>query len=372
MSATATTVPRRFHTQLQPLTISHDPSKSHEGPASSTPKVLTNTSTLPRPIIVAARAYYLEQTPPIGQNSHALQRRRRLIERQEFPRRHSVLPSPGSLATKIASFKVSSPSQNLEVVSKGESNSNVKIEPGEDVAMTEGKQNDIAKATAVATAERVEAVPTPTDFLREIPFQYTHDRLRDWGFAYLGNTATADCFINAVSLRRHSLQLVKEEIAGDQPGQTGMVTIRARILPKTKERKPFVIQRKFDVEELRASIPAVQRPVSTPLRRSHRARRSSAQLSSTKLRRRTRENLGENMWLPGKGAVPIHIEYALHYLPVLAALMLSGHVRKGDSIDLPLPHPESWRDMITYIYTGKGEISAGAKENIFYLAGDAG
>jgi hypothetical protein len=67
----------------------------------------------------------------------------------------------------------------------------------------------------------------------------------------------------------------------------------------------------------------------------------------------------------------LDIEYALHYLPVLAALMLSGHVRKGDTIDLPIPRPESWKETVTYIYTGFKSPSAAARENISYLAGHA-
>ena len=50
--------------------------------------------------------------------------------------------------------------------------------------------------------------------------------------------------------------------------------------------------------------------------------------------------------------------------------MLSGHVRRGDSIDLPLPRPEAWRDVVFYIYTGKGELSPAMKENILFLAGN--
>jgi len=49
--------------------------------------------------------------------------------------------------------------------------------------------------------------------------------------------------------------------------------------------------------------------------------------------------------------------------------MLSGHIRKGDTIDLPIPHPYAWRDVITYIYTGKTALTSAAKENIAYLAG---
>jgi hypothetical protein len=51
--------------------------------------------------------------------------------------------------------------------------------------------------------------------------------------------------------------------------------------------------------------------------------------------------------------------------------MLSGHVRKGDAIDLPLPQPEAWSSVISYIYTGKGELTSAMKENILYLAGHA-
>jgi hypothetical protein len=49
--------------------------------------------------------------------------------------------------------------------------------------------------------------------------------------------------------------------------------------------------------------------------------------------------------------------------------MLSGHVRKGDIIDLPIPHPESWKETVTYIYTGAQSPSPGVRENISYLAG---
>jgi len=49
--------------------------------------------------------------------------------------------------------------------------------------------------------------------------------------------------------------------------------------------------------------------------------------------------------------------------------MLSGHVRKGDAIDLPIPRPESWKETVTYIYTGAKTPSPAVRENITYLAG---
>jgi hypothetical protein len=66
------------------------------------------------------------------------------------------------------------------------------------------------------------------------------------------------------------------------------------------------------------------------------------------------------------------VEYALHYLPVLAALIFSEHVRKGDAIDLPMPNTWAWREVVSYIYTGQGVMTPAMKENILYLAGRVG
>lgn len=67
---------------------------------------------------------------------------------------------------------------------------------------------------------------------------------------------------------------------------------------------------------------------------------------------------------------PADVEYALHFLPVLAALLLSGHIRKGDTVDLPLPHPEVWDQVVTWVYTGKPEaVSPKVRSVIEYLGG---
>lgn len=63
------------------------------------------------------------------------------------------------------------------------------------------------------------------------------------------------------------------------------------------------------------------------------------------------------------------LQYARVHVPVLAALMLSGHVREGDIIDLPIPHPEAWPQTVAYFYTGLGELTEAIKQNILYLAG---
>ena len=63
------------------------------------------------------------------------------------------------------------------------------------------------------------------------------------------------------------------------------------------------------------------------------------------------------------------LRYARAHLPVLAALILSGHIRTGDIVDLPMPHPEAWASTMAYIYTGQGELTDAVKQNILHLGG---
>lgn len=65
----------------------------------------------------------------------------------------------------------------------------------------------------------------------------------------------------------------------------------------------------------------------------------------------------------------VDLEYARSYLPVLAALLLSGYIREGDIVDLPVPHPAAWPQTVAHVYTGKGELTEAVKENIRYLGG---
>ncbi|KAL2060107.1 hypothetical protein VTL71DRAFT_9929 [Oculimacula yallundae] len=368
-------IERRHHSQLQALKTRPDslftPSRRQSRQESATSAI--SLLTLPSPSLVAARAYFLEATTPIEQNVKTQQRRRSLIEGQAFPRRHSVLSTPRSLAVQLEKFTFSGGSNNLLTVPEADDNTAcVKVTDSSDIPMLEVEASD-----EVTPPRRNSGMlcGTPQEFLRQVPFQYTHDHLRDWGYAYLGNSATADAFINTISLRRPSMA----DLKGDSKAldTTDLTTVRARVTPNGKDRKPFLIQRKFNVEELRNSIPKA--PCSpnknegpTTLRRSSRTRRSSTQgPTGTRRKDSTNTKRKDKFNTPGKQAIPIHIEYALHFIPVLGALMLSGHVRKGDTIDLPIPHPEAWRDVLTYIYTGRGSLTSAMQENICFLAGHA-
>jgi hypothetical protein len=309
------TPPRQHHRVPQPLATGNDPSGRQGHRTSRTSFSSTRSSTpLPSPSLVAARTYYHEYVAPIGQNFDAHQRRRTLIEGQQTPQRSSTLVTAGALATQLATFKFTPGIQNLQaVLETADIGPKFKEEEAEG-DMYEIKQNDPIKDETIATHKLSNEFCDPiVDILRKVPFQYTHDHLREWGFAYLGNIATADAFVSAVSLRRPSLALVKEESVQIKSESLGMVTIRARVLPRAKERHPFLIQRQFDIEDLRASIPAQKLSRtsedidSTRIRHSSTLRRSSTQQLSLRSQQRGSADGSRGAqleWL-GKRAMPI-------------------------------------------------------------------
>lgn len=210
------------------------------------------------------------------------------------------------------------------------------------------------------------------------------DQLRAWGHVYYGNAKTADAFVVARSMRHHSSPLVGTGNDSPKLRGTNRLTVRAIIHPRITRRQSFLIQRSFDIDELRSTVPdpspmpaRVERtPTSasprTPSFASLRGRRSSSIKTSAVLSGRdyrSSVSLDFESLMRDAKAVPIHQKYARAYLPVLAALLVSGHVREGDVIYLPLPCAEAWPATVRYIYTGQGDLTEAVKENILYLAG---
>lgn len=194
------------------------------------------------------------------------------------------------------------------------------------------------------------------------------------------------------------------------------LTVRAIIKPKDVERPSFLIQRTFDLDALRATIPDPMPryhplsqlpplPLRVPMAPASSSSAARAALPTRPPLPRRRSSIRSGELLSGRGrhgrdhetlirdvkAVPIRksdsfpfpsktwytnplmsttdLKYARAHLPVLAALLASGHVREGDVVYLPLPHPEAWPHTVRYVYTGQGELTAAMRENILYLAG---
>ncbi|KAF7902927.1 hypothetical protein EAF00_002829 [Botryotinia globosa] len=324
------------------------------------------------PSLVAAQAYASQCQKPIGWTFDAWSRQNSLIRAQQTPRRHSTTVTLAKHTTFLDKASSSIPSSNSP---------SSQMVPGvllanEKMEQSKGCLNLRSKESAdfsIFDTRRHSETPASSTSTHRVPFEYTHNRLQTWGHVYFGNVTTADAFVNAVILRRPSLEMIKEQDMHESCRISDQVIIRARVSPREFERKPFWIQREVDIRELRDGIPIPQSYQdhprdSTIVRRSSRLRRLSLQQISIPNRRGTADHIRRQI-NSNHVAVPIHIEYALHYLPVLAALMLSGHIRKGDSIDLPLPSPEAWVDTIAYVYTGQGEITLAMKENILFLAG---
>ncbi|KAI0106006.1 hypothetical protein F4814DRAFT_442353 [Daldinia grandis] len=211
-------------------------------------------------------------------------------------------------------------------------------------------------------------------------------QLRAWGTVYFGNSKMADAFIIARSLRQHNCNSPTSPgfvklLAGAPPNKR--LTVRAIVRPHSQDRSAFLIQRNFDIDELRATIPdppphipvssgpdgqrsPSQNSASVPIQ--PRRRRSSTVRSGTLLRSDA-STLDLETLIRDARAIPMHLPYARAYLPVVAALLTSGHVREGDVVYLPMPHAEAWPETVRYVYTGQGELTEAVRENILYLAG---
>lgn len=184
---------------------------------------------LPSPSIVAAQAYASEYQIPTGREGDAWSWRGSLTQVRDIPRRHSTVVTLAVGATSSgnpSSSRTAPSSQNVpdfrftdEQLQKSKTHLN-----------TAGPKE--ASAVKISDAKYHSETSASLAPKHRVPFQYTHDRLQTWGHAYFGNIATADAFVNAVSLRRPSLVATKEQDGHKSPRSSDQVTIRARVLPK--------------------------------------------------------------------------------------------------------------------------------------------
>lgn len=85
------------------------------------------------------------------------------------------------------------------------------------------------------------------------------DMLQAWGHVYFNEPAKADVFVASTALRRPSCAAPAD---GGSSSDGNCVVIRARIRPRNKDRKPFLIARSFDLGQLRTTLPSTP---STPI-----------------------------------------------------------------------------------------------------------
>ncbi|KAK3309521.1 uncharacterized protein B0T15DRAFT_5142 [Chaetomium strumarium] len=255
------------------------------------------------------------------------------------------------------------------------------------------RQTLVAEARSILLSGTPDGLPRPppkpagtlTDRRQSLPSSFLSARrnsqqlrqeLLDWGRVYLGNARVADCFVAAVALRRPSDSSSADEAVAvkDKPAEgSSRVTIRARVRPCALDRKPFLIRRTFDMDELRATIPEPS-TVTPRTARPTAERNGQSPLPASQRRSSMAASIEHGLHLgrsplQSTNTVPIHLKYARAFLPVVAAFLYSGHIKTGDIIDLPLPYPEAWVQTVAHVYTGQGEATEAMKQNILYLGG---
>ncbi|KAF5652371.1 hypothetical protein F25303_3370 [Fusarium sp. NRRL 25303] len=195
-----------------------------------------------------------------------------------------------------------------------------------------------------------------------------------------------EVFVLPVELRRLSqLSSSDAEASSPYPSERRLTT---RVAVHSRGRKSIILSRTFDLDELQATLPVV-----SPLEQHKENRRAlvvtlqppsvSSRASSPGVSHERRHSHGvlprvDAKFSPaferrgsrqGCGPVSIRLSYARTYLPVLAAVILSEHVRPGDTVELPLPHPHAWADTVEHVYTGRVTLTEPIKQNILYLGG---
>lgn len=118
-------------------------------------------------------------------------------------------------------------------------------------------------------AERQIHNPLEPQYLGNIPFSYTTNKLREWGDVYLFNTATADAFIRAIpipvsnrqsppplslhqSLSDFSLNdndIKEEDVKMCEPPPTAKQIVKVKVVPQCRNRKSFFMQKAFPVRK---------------------------------------------------------------------------------------------------------------------------
>lgn len=93
------------------------------------------------------------------------------------------------------------------------------------------------------------------------------ETLHTCGHVYLGDLTKADVLVVPTALRRPS-GTEQPDSASERNGHSGHIAIRARVRPKGRERKPFLIERSIDVNVLRAMVASPATPVRSPRRLS--------------------------------------------------------------------------------------------------------
>lgn len=195
---------RRRQSELQPLLIDqqHYPDRRiFVNPAYRTPTVRSpgTATSLETPNSPFARQYYRKNDIVSSLQNSVVTGRSYSPAYQHHPRRHSSIYSPNGIASRMGHIAVSSPGvasisrsplRRTRFNSITEQSRSILL-AGIDEAKLEGVASVVApvRQTAIPVTANVPSVAHGHSS------NNAHQRLRYWGQAYLGNTATCDVFV---------------------------------------------------------------------------------------------------------------------------------------------------------------------------------
>ncbi|KAF5017772.1 hypothetical protein F66182_10279 [Fusarium sp. NRRL 66182] len=268
--------------------------------------------------------------------------------------------------------------------------------------------------------ERRQSSPCGVSHARAMQLARQREHLRRRGLVGSYRSREPEILVLPVELRRLS-QISSSDADPPSPYPVdGRLT--TRVVVHSHGRKPLILTRTFDLDELRATLPATSaaeyteesrrasvatlQPVpnvprssspgfSSERRHSHGALpRIDHSRSPSSDRRAPRQGLqpvairkSHTLYTPANshdqhhcsaknlytelGCIDLSLDlnYARKYLPVLAAIILSEIVGPGDTVELPLPHPRAWEDTVAYVYTARVALTEPIRQNISYLGG---
>lgn len=253
---------------LRPLSTTHiKPEQRPRGspypyrsnsPYREPPETPTSAISLATPSLAGVRKYYREN------GLHTAFQSPLSPSRPPFTpgcsRRYSGLSSAG-LITRFDGLHASSPlSTNPSPIKSRRSF----VEESRDMLLAGTNRSELSRASSVSADSR-EHCPNPDLSPRRLG-KPPPGRLREYGHVYLGNAASADVIVRAMHSRvpnqnKGRRDSVVSSTAEDEnyitipQSDSDHVVIRARVVPYSKERKPFLIQRRFRKADIEASRP---------------------------------------------------------------------------------------------------------------------
>ncbi|KAH8121815.1 hypothetical protein FP744_10007065 [Trichoderma asperellum] len=220
--------------------------------------------------------------------------------------------------------------------------------------------------------------------------QYRHS-LWEQGHRIFGRSEEADFLVKPLQLRRPRRE-IRSWSEGPSSASPLSKRVWVRAIIRSKSHVPIGLKREFDLDDLRATIPdPIPSPQSSNFNREvllSRLELSDEDVDSQSPVDSEMADDGDSdvvvktekpdmppflkhpKFLPKATSVPMSVQYARAQLPALAAIMMSNRVRRGDTIELAMPHPSAWPSTVAYVYTGERELlKDNVRENILYLGG---